>query len=1091
MTMDDTNEGKIAKAKPGEHAIAANAAHAMLSESLSENSLAGKMLAEKPLSTNTILAKLEAGTDRATNNQANNDSAKNDKLCKVDSTTPPLSLEPLLAARSSQDSQVAATNSSTSDSTRQANSGDSTPALGSGRVHLMAYLKSHSSDNQPAVQDAVTSTPQRSSAPSDNAAATAGSANSGTLLEQLSSGNFKLGPCTVDEAKANNSYNLQPLQLSPDQTPKAQQPAQATDAGSSGNTAAAAPSGDSQPYGRARLGAYLRAHSDDNNAPAQNTSNGGPIANYDGSGKQAGTGDSKQALDTSSYRSNVYQSNFNGSDNNKAASAGYGGGSTAGGGSLLDQLKDGNYKTGACTTDEAKANGSYPTGPVKFNTGNTDSNSKPATDYSSTFRGGADNGTKSTDNVSGTRFQASGDGKAPADFGGTPVSGANRNSDTSTASRDTSTGRVQDFSAAPGGNRPEIGSRGDVVATGKSDIGGGARAENVATRTSDFVGKTDTFRNDPVVGVRETAADAGHKTISFDPPSEQHAKSVADCNPIIVAPAAHDATTQHSAANDNDGAGRRGGDAPVMVSAVAPAVIADRAVTAQNRFDMPTISLARTSLSGADSDLFTAKTISLSQADKGISLVLGADRAVSLSLQGNIVGLTGDRTAIPGQIITDRTSAAILAGDRAVSLTTQASIASMTQTQLGDRSAALTQGGDKVGGLAQPGGERIAGLTQTTGLTGAQDRVGSAVIDAGSRTASTVMDLSGAGRRDGGLTIATAGDRSTQILGDAGQKSAALIDNGGKAHADSQLTGLKTAELGAKLGGEKSNLIVDPLTGIVRNSTAAEAAAAAGKRGDILDERGITSRGYGDKLYFTGVEVAIAAILTMSGAARMRHDDQATAINNGNLPLDINGDPLDKSSGAADTSTSTKLCRRTHLVSHGDTLQSIADDLYQNQAIAWLIADMNATNIKDEWIDGKRVVELKSRQVIELPEPDEAIQFLARLRKDFEPDQLVTVVSESTVDRELLNTFLGTVSGAPATSIATASNTTTIAHPTAFPVAARQSTPLPNLTIDMDRHEEEELPIAESITNMVRNLSHKVGRLVKRPAGKLGTVVGS
>lgn len=217
------------------------------------------------------------------------------------------------------------------------------------------------------------------------------------------------------------------------------------------------------------------------------------------------------------------------------------------------------------------------------------------------------------------------------------------------------------------------------------------------------------------------------------------------------------------------------------------------------------------------------------------------------------------------------------------------------------------------------------------------------------------------------------------------------------------------------------------------------------------------------ELYLTGVELTVAAILAMGGAAKLREPD------NENSDKDENSD-----------ANQPILTRRSHLVAQGETLQSIAEEYYKNPAVAWLIADINLPNVKETTIDGKRIIELKTRQDIELPDPREVKEFLTRLRRDFDVERLVTFVSESTVDLELLNNFLGTVTGAGESELA----------PKRKPAISTKANTyaLPQLNIDIEPDDPASLPVAEGLVAAVKELSGRVKTLVKRPERKLRPV---
>jgi len=431
--------------------------------------------------------------------------------------------------------------------------------------------------------------------------------------------------------------------------------------------------------------------------------------------------------------------------------------------------------------------------------------------------------------------------------------------------------------------------------------------------------------------------------------------------------------------------------------------------------------------------------------------------------------------------------------------------------QIADRTVA---GSVLVNGVNQSTDRAAATATQS-GIIPAVDgqRIASQTLTAaGDRTATVQSTLPGDASVKIASSVVDTGRRDTTVsnLVEATKGSAVVLDNGLRAEG-----GSKAIETG-KIFADKSEAIlvdgknvggkvvinggIDPVTGIVRFagiSGVEAAAAAAGRRAELtgfeleLDEHGIPIKRSNDKLYFTGVEVAIAAILTVSGAARLRNEKQNAAADSigasdAAVEFDANGNEIN---------AQKVLHRRTHLVSHGDTLLSIADDLYQNQAVAWLIADLNTHNVKEERIDGKRVIELKSRQLLELPEAEEVTQFLAQLRRDFDAEQLITVVSESTVDRELINTFLGTVTGSTAEQ---SQISISLAAPMPAPVLAKTVTEkaapmrltdaLPDLVIDMDF--DDRFPVAVGISTAIKSLTHRVGKMIRRPipTNKLRTV---
>lgn len=99
--------------------------------------------------------------------------------------------------------------------------------------------------------------------------------------------------------------------------------------------------------------------------------------------------------------------------------------------------------------------------------------------------------------------------------------------------------------------------------------------------------------------------------------------------------------------------------------------------------------------------------------------------------------------------------------------------------------------------------------------------------------------------------------------------------------------------------------------------------------------------------------------------------------------------------------------RKTHMVEAKDTLQSIAEKYYGDSRVAWLIADLNSPI--EHNVEEGRVVELKTRQLLELPEVLEAKAFLRSLTREFDVNKLTTIVTDTMINLEVLQNFLGAI----------------------------------------------------------------------------------
>ena len=103
------------------------------------------------------------------------------------------------------------------------------------------------------------------------------------------------------------------------------------------------------------------------------------------------------------------------------------------------------------------------------------------------------------------------------------------------------------------------------------------------------------------------------------------------------------------------------------------------------------------------------------------------------------------------------------------------------------------------------------------------------------------------------------------------------------------------------------------------------------------------------------------------------------------------------------------LIRPTWLIAEGETLVSIAENLYSDPHIAWLIANLNNGNAEEYFIDGKRIVEFNSRQQITLPVWQDVVDFYDSVSSPADPENLITIVKSTKLDREVVDSALNKV----------------------------------------------------------------------------------
>lgn len=173
----------------------------------------------------------------------------------------------------------------------------------------------------------------------------------------------------------------------------------------------------------------------------------------------------------------------------------------------------------------------------------------------------------------------------------------------------------------------------------------------------------------------------------------------------------------------------------------------------------------------------------------------------------------------------------------------------------------------------------------------------------------------------------------------------------------------------------------------------------------------------GGRRYLTGVEIALAMAIASAAVAKARDPKQQDGqgeLAADDLKLLLDEARNDNDDGITKIKTANTVKRPVYMIAHNDSLVEIAERIFNNTDVAWLIADINAGRISEHSEDGKRIIELRSRQEIELPLQSEVEEFLLAKNKAAKAENLVTIVGVSEIDRELLDSFLSTVVGGTA-----------------------------------------------------------------------------
>ncbi len=172
-------------------------------------------------------------------------------------------------------------------------------------------------------------------------------------------------------------------------------------------------------------------------------------------------------------------------------------------------------------------------------------------------------------------------------------------------------------------------------------------------------------------------------------------------------------------------------------------------------------------------------------------------------------------------------------------------------------------------------------------------------------------------------------------------------------------------------------------------------------------------------LLLIGPELALAALFISAGIARARGQKGDTPEAAADVLPATKAQELARTTAeqARQTGRYRALVRPTWLVRANEDLAALAEHLFRDAKLGWLIAELNAPFINEIYEGDKRIVELRVRQKIELPVWQDIVDFHER-KTEFAIENLVTVVTESAVQNELMQTALATVMGvaaAPAT----------------------------------------------------------------------------
>lgn len=169
-----------------------------------------------------------------------------------------------------------------------------------------------------------------------------------------------------------------------------------------------------------------------------------------------------------------------------------------------------------------------------------------------------------------------------------------------------------------------------------------------------------------------------------------------------------------------------------------------------------------------------------------------------------------------------------------------------------------------------------------------------------------------------------------------------------------------------------------------------------------------------NKRFLTGAEILLASILATSGVSKIRQhfiDVKVDAFPSSDVVSqtqddDAFSDTSNRSQKVSPNTPST-LRRMSVLIGLDDTFTTISEEKFETKSLAWLIADLNVHKARESYVDGKRVIEIQSRTAIELPSASDISKFIRERPPHAVPENLITIVLETQVDQELLNSELG------------------------------------------------------------------------------------
>ncbi len=186
--------------------------------------------------------------------------------------------------------------------------------------------------------------------------------------------------------------------------------------------------------------------------------------------------------------------------------------------------------------------------------------------------------------------------------------------------------------------------------------------------------------------------------------------------------------------------------------------------------------------------------------------------------------------------------------------------------------------------------------------------------------------------------------------------------------------------------------------------------------------------------YLTGPEIALSAIIALASISKLRTDqsmwqtDSVALVQNysnhgfasqdfvidnrsvGKNDVASAVDAISIENEGHEVAKKAVFIRPKILIGTNDSLASIAEQLFNDAGIAWLILKLNI-DLQPMIIEGKTVVRLRSRQEIVIPVYQDILDFQKIRTREMAGSNLITVVEENQIDREIVDLAIAPMLG--------------------------------------------------------------------------------